>query len=230
MLGQCVACNAWSAGHKLMLRACACACACAREQWEKYLACSHRPDPSKDTDINTFLSEQHGNEEPELVPALKTCQYTSEIISELEDVSALALEQGDDARVASCAAFRRQLFDLVTDKQDRATAAWLQNARSYASRDKPFEARVTSQQGTLKYGLWVNLGLKNIRCVARLGFGGALSVSQCSHAHPTCTVSRTSHLRTWGSSLTSPSRWPCSGWHSGQYTSSTTTPSLVPNW
>ena len=95
----------------------------------------------------------------------RACGGVVQIINELDAVSALALEDGDLQRVEVSSQFRTKLFDLVTDKQDRATAAWLQNARSYASREKPFEARVTHKVGTLKYGLWVNLGLKNIRCV-----------------------------------------------------------------
>jgi len=137
--------------------------AAEKEEWERYLACSHRPDPSKETDMNTFLSEQNNVEDAALPSALETCQYTSEIIAELDAVAALALENGDTERVEVCNNFRRKLFDLVTDKQDRATAAWLQNARTYATRAAPFEARTSSEVGTLKYGLWVNLGLKNIR-------------------------------------------------------------------
>lgn len=134
-----------------------------KEEWAKYLACSHRPDPSRETDMNTFLSEQRGVDDPELGSALETCEYTTQIVKELDDVEALAVEAGDSDRVAVCGAFRARLFDLVTDKQDRATAAWLQNARSYAKRATPFEAKTWKQVGDLKYGLWVNLGLKNIR-------------------------------------------------------------------
>lgn len=135
----------------------------AKEEWAKYVECSQRPDPSKDTDLNTFLSEQRGQDQPDLREAIATCQYTADIVAELDTVAALALETNDGERVKACDNFRRKLFNLVTDKQDRASASWLQNARQYATRDKPFEARVTQQEGTLKFGMWVNLGLKNIR-------------------------------------------------------------------
>ena len=50
-----------------------------KEEWDAYVACSHRPDPRKETDLNTYLSEQAEVDEPKLDAAMTIAETTNEV-------------------------------------------------------------------------------------------------------------------------------------------------------
>ena len=131
------------------------------DEWTKYLACSRRPDPAQESNLNTYLNEWAEEDGTDLGENMAKCQETLAVVSALEDMEAGARARGDQDKAAYCARFVGALRNACTDKMDFASAHILQHADDFASVKN--EVLVSNATDDLKVGLWVNLASKGFR-------------------------------------------------------------------
>lgn len=98
-------------------------------EWEAYTACNPRPNATITSELNTYINEWSENSSTSLPQTMGQCEYTEEIVSDIEIARASALARDDKDRVSMSDEFITRLRKLEGIKLDSVTAHILQ-ARS----------------------------------------------------------------------------------------------------
>jgi cancer susceptibility candidate protein 1 len=169
-------------------------------QWERYVACEPRPNAEGESELNSFVNAwllDAASVVDELQPLPSVVSAAASAASVLDDLAfaAAGARAANDARLeAQCARFTGQLRALAIEQVELATARVLQFADEYADASAVSlstisssssganananrgEVRLSSAEGGVALGLWVNLLAKSGRG-KKVDFGEAVGVA-----------------------------------------------------
>lgn len=167
-------------------------------QWERYVACESRPNAEGESELNSFvnawlLDAASVVDEPQPLPAVVSAAASAASVLDDLAFAAAGARAANDARLeAQCARFTSQLRALAIEQVELATARVLQFADEYADASSMGlsttssgssganasrgEVRLSSAEGGVALGLWVNLLAKSGRG-KKVDFGEAVGVA-----------------------------------------------------
>ncbi|XRB02501.1 cancer susceptibility candidate protein 1 [Pycnococcus provasolii] len=122
--------------------------------WERYLKCSHLPNPSSEAELSGFVSRVLEAADVDLDSVLAACEEHEEVVEEAYQQMLNAMLAGDTAKVAFLLEQQRRLRELTQTRLDRVTAHILQHSDEYAN-DKG-ECQVSSISDNVRCAIWVN--------------------------------------------------------------------------
>lgn len=133
----------------------------ANMEWKRYVNCSRMPNPLSETELNTFVSEWTTDGVLELEETLSTCIETETVASDITSYASTSRGRGDMKQAEKFDQYANKLRDAQLKKVDYATSSLLTNASQYTNEKN--ECKISSNAGSLKFGLWVNVALKPFR-------------------------------------------------------------------
>lgn len=161
------------------------------------MACEPRPNAEVEGDLNSFVNAwlvdaTAAIDESQPLPAVvKAAASAASVLNDLKFAAAGARATNDIRLAAQCARFTTQLRSLVIEQVELATARVLQYADEYADMAAPAitgagisnanavnrgEVRLSSAEGGVGFGLWVNLLAKSGRG-KKVDFGESVGVT-----------------------------------------------------
>ena len=122
--------------------------------WERYLKCTHLPDPSSEAEVNAFINRALDSLDVDLEACLEACEENEEVVEEAYQQLLNALLARDPAKAAFLKSQQARLRELTLQRLDRVTAHILQHSDEYAN--EKGECQVSSISENFRCAVWVN--------------------------------------------------------------------------
>jgi cancer susceptibility candidate protein 1 len=133
----------------------------ANGEWKRYVNCTRMPNPLSETELNTFVAEWVEDGVFDLEETLSTCIETETVASDITSYASTARGRGEAQRAENFDQYANKLRDAQLKKIDYTTASLLNNAAQYTNEKN--ECKISSNAGSLKFGVWINVALKPFR-------------------------------------------------------------------
>ncbi|KAM6984777.1 dynein axonemal intermediate chain 7 [Aplochiton taeniatus] len=129
-----------------------------KAKWERYMRCDGSPDPTVQQEINTFIKLWRGDPQVDILPVLKQCALTLQLIKELES---LLMDSPDPADAQRYQETLASLQELIYSKQQLSTEEILKTANAHSDIETGNMQTVIKDEN-ITMCLWANLN-KNPR-------------------------------------------------------------------
>jgi cancer susceptibility candidate protein 1 len=125
----------------------------AGEQWNRYISCNPLPIPTNDSSLREFLASEAARVPESVEEAVVRMQGALSIIQELNAISIWLEQLGKDH--STLLQRKEQLFKLVSQISDMATAFFLHRCDYFADEDGGI--RFEHKMGPCTWGIWLNV-------------------------------------------------------------------------
>lgn len=92
----------------------------------KYTSTNPLPDPSKETDITTFMTLWKDSKDKDLKEAIERCQIAEEVLRQMQNISGEAMSMYDKKTEAWCSEYAKVLREIEFKKYDEITAKFME--------------------------------------------------------------------------------------------------------
>jgi cancer susceptibility candidate protein 1 len=133
----------------------------SNSEWRRYINCSRMPNPMSETELNTFVAEWVEDGLLDLEETLSTCIETESVASAIDTFASTARGRGEMDKAGKFEYYANKLRDAQLKKIDYTTALLLNTASKYTNEKN--ECKISSDAGSLKFGVWINVALKPFR-------------------------------------------------------------------
>ena len=133
----------------------------SNSEWKRYINCSRMPNPMSETELNTFVAEWVEDGMLDLEETLSTCIETESVARVIDTFASTARGRGEMEKASNFEYYANKLRDAQLKKIDYTTALLLNTASKYTNEKN--ECKISSDAGSLKFGVWINVALKPFR-------------------------------------------------------------------